>query len=116
MRNILVILILRNDTGHRQDQIIVRTTFERHFGLGRFIVAALAVVSLGMGMMVRSITYMYIESYDTRKVPHCQKNGKESHVHISHHNMQMYKKCSKVKEICSTFVLQASNIAIGTNR
>lgn len=46
MRNILVILILRNDTGHRQNQIIVRTAFERYLGLRRFIMAALAVVSL----------------------------------------------------------------------
>jgi len=111
----MITLILRNDTGDRQDQIIVGTALELHFRLERISMAALAVMSLGMGMMVRCMTYMDIESYDTRKVPYCQKNGKESHVHISHHNMQMYKKCSKVKEICSTFVFQASDIILYTS-
>ena len=55
---------------------------------------------------------MYAESYDTHQVPYHQCYRTYFHGHTSHSKTQMYKKHSKLKEICSTFVNHASNIAI----
>ena len=52
------------------------------------------------------------ESYDSHKIPNRQHDCAYFHEHISHHKSQMYKKHSKLKEICSTFVINASNIVI----
>jgi hypothetical protein len=54
---------------------------------------------------------MHAKSYDTHQVPYGKHSGTYFHRHISQHNTQMYKKHSKVKENCSTFVIHASNLA-----